>query len=80
MNDRTTANQCRETAAEYRKLAMQSFDPVRKGEYEVLEGKWLKLARRLEMENRANGTNVLQFKPRRVAARLARSAMSNDAA
>jgi len=80
MKDRTTADECRNTATDYRQLAMQSADPVRKSEYEVLEGKWLKLARRFEIQKRANGSNVLQFRPRRVAAQPARGAMGNDAA
>jgi hypothetical protein len=80
MKNKTTADECRNTVAEYRKLALQSADPVRKSEYEVLEGKWLKLARRFEIQEWANGSNVLQFRPRRIAARLARGAMGNDAA
>ena len=80
MNDNTTTDECRDTAAEYRKLAMQSADPVRQSEYEVLEGKWLELARRFEIRKRAKGSNVLQFSPRRRPNPRTRGAMGNDAA
>jgi len=61
MQDGTTAERCRDTAAEYRRLAGQAGHPIRKSEYEVLEKKWLKLARRIEVRERENGSNVLSF-------------------
>ena len=62
MRSQTTSHDCQATAAEYRKLAGQVADPVRKSEYEVLEQKWLKLARKFETQERANNSNVLAFR------------------
>ena len=62
MRSQTTSNDCRATAAEYRKLAEQVANPVRKSEYELLEQRWLKLARKFEIQERANNSNVLPFR------------------
>lgn len=68
MRDITTADECRDVATEYCRLAQQSADPVRKSEYEVLARRWLKLAKKFETQERASNSNVVPFRSRRKAA------------
>ena len=56
-----TSDQCRAVASEYAKLAEQAADPVRKGEYEMLEIRWLKLTTKYDLQERGYTSNVLPF-------------------
>jgi hypothetical protein len=63
MTSRTTVDECRAAAANCLVRANRSTDPVRKGEYQVLAKKWMKLAEKFERQDRTAGSNVLLFKP-----------------
>ena len=58
------SDECRSIALEYRLLAQQVDDPVRKIEYQVLGGRWLRLAVKLEAQL-ANADNVIPFRARK---------------
>lgn len=62
MSNRTTAEECRAVAAEYRRKANRTASPVRRSGYEVLAKRWIKVAERFDRRNRSTGSNVLLFK------------------
>ena len=64
MKNVSRAEECRSIAAEYRILAKQVADPARKIEYQVLGGRWLRLALKLEAQA-TNGENVIPFRARK---------------
>jgi len=70
MKDGTTADECRDIAAQYHTLAEQAADPVRKSEFEVLARKWLRLANKISVVP-AIRSNVIRFiRPKRLKAKL----------
>jgi hypothetical protein len=62
MTNRTTAEECRAVAADYRGKANRTPNPVRRSKYEALAKRWMKVAERFDRRDRSTGSNVLLFK------------------
>jgi len=61
MKNLSSAEECRSIAAEYRMLAKQITDPARKIECQVLAGRWLRLALKLDKQAE-ECDNVIPFR------------------